>query len=291
MVTFAIETVTLGVHFLLQSLHSSYWFTQYFVPQGFVPAINALAWYYEQFEQDYKRAAQLWEQADLLECPDAAFNLGVIYSQGLYPGKAADQVSSRKKCSLWSSDSMRTAIPECLEVNDLSFRQFTAYQYYLKSAERGHIRGPIYVADTWTTGIPGRVNRRPADAVLLATSLFIYFTPHIWLFLYVLTEMCLSLTAGGSSGRLSTTATWAASCVKPWTRIWRVTCNLFLCSHSPHTRSGHSIFAVAANSNSVAFQQVHLTVILHDGCWVGVRSCPVQCGISMRTTCSELFLY
>lgn len=37
---------------------------------------------------------QLWEQADLLECPDAALNLGVMHSQGLYPGKAADQVSS-----------------------------------------------------------------------------------------------------------------------------------------------------------------------------------------------------
>lgn len=86
---------------------------------------------------------------------------------------------------------MLTATPECLEVNDLSFRQFTAYLYYLKSAERGHVRGAVHLADIWTTGIPGRVNRRPADAVLLATSLFIYFTPHIGFFLYVLTEMCL----------------------------------------------------------------------------------------------------
>ncbi|XP_044057683.1 protein sel-1 homolog 3 isoform X2 [Siniperca chuatsi] len=102
--------------------------------KGFVPAINALAWYYEQIEQDYKKAVQLWEQADLLECPDAALNLGVIYSQGLYPGKAADQLM--------------------------------AYQYYLKSAERGHIRGAIHLADIWTTGIPGHINRRPSDAVL-----------------------------------------------------------------------------------------------------------------------------
>ncbi|XP_041796910.1 protein sel-1 homolog 3 isoform X2 [Chelmon rostratus] len=102
--------------------------------QGFVPAINALAWYYEQFEQDYKQAVQLWERADLLECPDAALNLGVVHSQGLYPGKAADQ--------------------------------FMAYQYYLRSAERGHVRGAVHLADIWTTGIPGRVNRRPSDAVL-----------------------------------------------------------------------------------------------------------------------------
>ncbi|TKS80770.1 Protein sel-1 -like protein 3 [Collichthys lucidus] len=58
---------------------------------GFVPAINALAWYHEQFEHDYKQAVQLWEQADFLESPDAALNLGVVYSQGLYPGKPADQ--------------------------------------------------------------------------------------------------------------------------------------------------------------------------------------------------------
>lgn len=78
----------------VQHLHISQCFSQSSVPQGFVPAINALAWYYEQFEQDYVKAVQLWEQADLLESPDAALNLGVMYSQGLYPGKAADKVSS-----------------------------------------------------------------------------------------------------------------------------------------------------------------------------------------------------
>uniref|UniRef100_A0A3Q0SMU5 Si:dkey-24p1.6 n=1 Tax=Amphilophus citrinellus TaxID=61819 RepID=A0A3Q0SMU5_AMPCI len=101
--------------------------------KGHVPAMNALAWYYEQFEKDYKQAVQLWEQADLLMCPEAALNLGVIYSQGLYPGKAANQ--------------------------------YMAYKYYLKSAERGNIRGGILIADIWTTGMPGFVNRHPSDAV------------------------------------------------------------------------------------------------------------------------------
>ncbi|TWW76970.1 protein sel-1 homolog 3 [Takifugu flavidus] len=109
-------------------------FLQKAMDQGFVPAINALAWYYEQFEQDYKRAVELWEQADLLLSPDAALNLGVVHSQGLYPGKAADQ--------------------------------YMAYKYYEKAAERGHIRGAISLAEVWTTGIPGRVGRHPADAVL-----------------------------------------------------------------------------------------------------------------------------
>lgn len=74
--------------------HSIYWLFHYFIPQDFVPAINALAWYYEKFNQDYEQAVKLWEQADELGSPDAALNLAVMHSQGLYPGKAADQVSS-----------------------------------------------------------------------------------------------------------------------------------------------------------------------------------------------------
>ncbi|XP_067363252.1 protein sel-1 homolog 3 [Channa argus] len=102
--------------------------------KGFVPAINALAWYYEQFEHDYEQAVQLWERADLLKSPDAALNLAVMYSQGRYPGKAADQ--------------------------------YMAYKYYLKSAEQGHIRAAVQLADIWTIGIPDLVNRHPSDAVL-----------------------------------------------------------------------------------------------------------------------------
>lgn len=44
--------------------------------------------------------------------------------------------------------------------------QFMAYKYYVKAAERGHIRGAISMAEVWTTGIPGLVDRHPADAVL-----------------------------------------------------------------------------------------------------------------------------
>lgn len=67
-----------------------------FFLKGFVPAINALAWYYEQYEKDYEQAVLLWEQADILQNPDAPLNLGVMYSNGLYPRKAADQVSSNQ---------------------------------------------------------------------------------------------------------------------------------------------------------------------------------------------------
>ncbi|XP_041654291.1 protein sel-1 homolog 3 [Cheilinus undulatus] len=102
--------------------------------KGFVPAISALAWYYEQHEHDDEKAVKLWEQADHHGSPDAALNLGVLYSQGRYPGKAADE--------------------------------FVAYLYYVKAAERGNIRGGILLAEILTTGIPGRINRHQPHAVL-----------------------------------------------------------------------------------------------------------------------------
>lgn len=62
--------------------------------------MNALAWYYEQYEKDYEQAVLLWERADNLQSPDAPLNLGVLYANGLYPGKAADQVSSNQPGSI-----------------------------------------------------------------------------------------------------------------------------------------------------------------------------------------------
>ncbi|XP_028817600.1 protein sel-1 homolog 3 isoform X2 [Denticeps clupeoides] len=104
------------------------------VAQGFGPAMNALAWYYERYEKDYEQAVQLWEQADALGSSDAAMNLGVMYSQGLYPGQSADQVR--------------------------------AYRYFLKSAERRHVDGAIHLAQVWVRGLPGHVKRMPLNAVL-----------------------------------------------------------------------------------------------------------------------------
>ncbi|XP_046891587.1 protein sel-1 homolog 3 isoform X2 [Hypomesus transpacificus] len=104
--------------------------------QGFTPALNALGWYYERFEKEYELAVQLWEQADAQGSPDAAMNLGVMYAQGLYPGQPADQ--------------------------------FKAYQYYQKSAQRGHVDGAIQLANVWTMGLRGHIQRRPANAVLWA---------------------------------------------------------------------------------------------------------------------------
>lgn len=105
---------------------------------------------------------QLWEQADLLGSPDAAFNLAVMYSQGLYPGKAADKVSSALKHLLLYQHAHNRCFNQ--DGHDMSSPQYLAYKYYLKSAERGHIRGAIQLADIWTTGTD--VNRHPLDALL-----------------------------------------------------------------------------------------------------------------------------
>lgn len=53
-----------------------------------------------------------------------------------------------------------------LQGNHLSPCQFLAYKYYMKAAERGHIRGAVSLAEVWTTGIAGLVGRRPEDALL-----------------------------------------------------------------------------------------------------------------------------
>ncbi|XP_072317854.1 protein sel-1 homolog 3 [Eucyclogobius newberryi] len=102
--------------------------------KGSIPAMNALAWYYEQYEKNYQAAVELWERADLQGSPDAAMNLGVMYLQGNYPNKPPSQ--------------------------------FLAHKYFLKSADRGEIKAANQVAEFWTTGI--YVDRRPLEAVRLS---------------------------------------------------------------------------------------------------------------------------
>ncbi|MGH0184263.1 UNVERIFIED_CONTAM: hypothetical protein FKN15_014393 [Acipenser sinensis] len=126
--------VLLKGHGVEQDIPKALKFLNKAAKQDFVPAINALGWYYEHFKQDYERAVQFWERADEMGNPEAPFNLGVMYSLGLYPGKRADQ--------------------------------FMAYKYYLKSARRAHTDGAIRLADVWIRGIPGLVPRLPLDAVL-----------------------------------------------------------------------------------------------------------------------------
>ncbi|XP_069059834.1 protein sel-1 homolog 3-like [Pleurodeles waltl] len=102
--------------------------------KDFVPAINSLGWYYEQFENDDARAVEFWHKADNLGDKEAPFNLGILYSQGRYPGKPKDE--------------------------------FAAYKYFWKSAMRGHIDAAVHLSIYWSQGIPGAVPRVPVDAVI-----------------------------------------------------------------------------------------------------------------------------
>ncbi|KAG8453122.1 hypothetical protein GDO86_004805 [Hymenochirus boettgeri] len=100
----------------------------------FVPAINSLGWYYENFEKNYQKAIEYWERADDLGNHEAPFNLGIMHFYGLYPGKAKSYTA--------------------------------AYHYYLKSAMRGHIDGAVHISAFWIQGFPGVVPRQPNDAVI-----------------------------------------------------------------------------------------------------------------------------
>ncbi|XP_075054492.1 protein sel-1 homolog 3-like [Mixophyes fleayi] len=100
----------------------------------FVPALNSLGWYYEQFERDYRKAVEFWERADALGNSEAPFNLGILHYHGLYPGSAQNHSA--------------------------------AYRYYLKSAHRGHIDAAVHLSAYWIRGLPGVVDRLPYDAVV-----------------------------------------------------------------------------------------------------------------------------
>ncbi|KAM4697298.1 protein sel-1 homolog 3-like [Discoglossus pictus] len=100
----------------------------------FVPAINSLGWYYEHYKQDYQKAVEFWERADRLGNPEAPYNLGIMHSSGLYPGKPKNHSA--------------------------------AYRHYLRSAFRGHIDAAVQVSDYWIRGIPGIVDRKPLDALV-----------------------------------------------------------------------------------------------------------------------------
>ncbi|NWR90376.1 SE1L3 protein, partial [Furnarius figulus] len=54
--------------------------------KGLPQAVNGLGWYYHNFKRDYRKAAKHWLIAEELGNPDASYNLGVLYLDGIYPG-------------------------------------------------------------------------------------------------------------------------------------------------------------------------------------------------------------
>lgn len=105
--------------------------------KGQVEALNGLGWYYHNFRKDYVRAVKYWSEAYDKGNADAAFNLGVMYLHGTYPGEAG--------------------------VNETQ-----AYEFMSKASEGGHIEASINVAQYLITGILKSVQRDPMTAILLA---------------------------------------------------------------------------------------------------------------------------
>ncbi|XP_075050856.1 protein sel-1 homolog 3 [Mixophyes fleayi] len=105
--------------------------------KGQVEALNGLGWYYQHFKKDYVRAVKYWRKAYDKGNKDAAFNLGVMYLHGTYPGE-----------------------PGANETR--------AFEFMSRASEGGHIEASINVAQYLITGIMESVPRNPKSAILLA---------------------------------------------------------------------------------------------------------------------------
>ncbi|XP_073502672.1 protein sel-1 homolog 3 [Phyllobates terribilis] len=105
--------------------------------KGLVEALNGLGWYYHNFRKDYVRAVKYWSEAYEKGNADAAFNLGVMYLHGTYPGEDGDNETQ-------------------------------AYEFMAKASEGGHVEASINVAQYLITGILHGVQRDPQTAILLA---------------------------------------------------------------------------------------------------------------------------
>ncbi|XP_007953473.1 protein sel-1 homolog 3 [Orycteropus afer afer] len=54
--------------------------------KGLHQAVNGLGWYYHKFKKNYAKAAKYWLKAEEMGNPDASYNLGVLYLDGIFPG-------------------------------------------------------------------------------------------------------------------------------------------------------------------------------------------------------------
>ncbi|NXI59626.1 SE1L3 protein, partial [Chloroceryle aenea] len=105
--------------------------------KGLPQAVNGLGWYYHNFKRDYRKAAEHWLIAEELGNPDASYNLGVLYLDGIYPGVAGRN-------------------------------QTVAARYFYKAAQGGHIEGTLRCSLYYITGNMEEFPRDPEKAVIWA---------------------------------------------------------------------------------------------------------------------------
>ncbi|KAF7248144.1 hypothetical protein EYD10_05861 [Varanus komodoensis] len=105
--------------------------------KGLPQAVNGLGWYYHNFKKDYAKAAKYWLKAEAMGNPDASFNLGVLYLDGIYPG-----VTGRNHT--------------------------IASEYFHKAAESGHMEGMLRCSQYYITGNLPSFPKDPEKAVIWA---------------------------------------------------------------------------------------------------------------------------
>uniref|UniRef100_A0ABM5GHS8 Protein sel-1 homolog 3 n=1 Tax=Pogona vitticeps TaxID=103695 RepID=A0ABM5GHS8_9SAUR len=105
--------------------------------KGLPQAVNGLGWYYHNFKKDYAKAAKYWLEAEAMGSPEASFNLGVLYLDGVYPGLTARNNT-------------------------------VAADYFYKAAEKGHMEGTLRCSQYYITGNLANFSRDPEKAVIWA---------------------------------------------------------------------------------------------------------------------------
>lgn len=105
--------------------------------KGLHQAVNGLGWYYHKFKKNYNKAAKYWLKAEEMGNPDASYNLGVLYLDGIFPG-----VPGRN--------------------------QTLAGEYFHKAAQGGHIEGTLWCSLYYITGNLDTFPRDPEKAVVWA---------------------------------------------------------------------------------------------------------------------------
>ncbi|XP_008056129.1 protein sel-1 homolog 3 [Carlito syrichta] len=105
--------------------------------KGLHQAVNGLGWYYHKFKKDYVRAAKYWLKAEEMGNPDASYNLGVLYLDGIFPGAPGRN-------------------------------QTLAGEYFHKAAQGGHLEGTLWCSLCYITGNLETFPRDPEKAVVWA---------------------------------------------------------------------------------------------------------------------------
>uniref|UniRef100_A0ACB8E6J0 Protein sel-1 3 n=1 Tax=Sphaerodactylus townsendi TaxID=933632 RepID=A0ACB8E6J0_9SAUR len=105
--------------------------------KGLPQAMNGLGWYYHNFRRDYVKATKYWLKAEAMGSPDASYNLGVLYLDGIHP-----ETTGRNHTA--------------------------AADYFLKAAEGGHMEGTLRCSLYYMTGNLLAFPRDPEKAVIWA---------------------------------------------------------------------------------------------------------------------------